>query len=107
MTPEQFRKLPKYAQVHIELMRRKIASQKNEIGLLTEGRPHDKTIVVDPYGHCMPVGDTTIEFTLGPDERQQLTARINGNRLHINADGPVNVRPTASNAFSIEIPGRS
>ena len=106
MTPEQFCKLPKYAQDEIEAARRMIASQKDEIELLTEGRPHDETIVVDPYGHYVPVGNVTIEFTLGPGERQQLTARIENNRLLINADGPVNVRPEASNAFSIEIPLR-
>lgn len=105
-TPQQFERLPKWAQIEISRLKRDLKfHQEEHLRIASGGILESETNTqADPYADIpqrLP-NNTTIAFRLEDGTRNGVVrARVANGRLNINGDTGISIRPNSSNDITI------
>lgn len=97
-------KLPQYAQNELSRLRANITYLERKLNTGPESR-----VIADPYADVPRYlgNDTAVEFKLGDEYEQRITARIREGKLYLQGGGSIAIEPAASNTSFVRVITRS
>lgn len=105
MTPEQFKRLPKYAQHEIEILRMRVAEATAKVAERNSVERSEPHVMIDPYSmdlsETRPI-TTRLSFNPNGDCNEFFQVHLNGDALEIYCDSLIRLKPTSGNIITIE-----